>query len=252
MSGGPLIRLQQDILYHTVTGFLPFLKISRKMVLSRPNYYIWNMEKPIKVENLWQKLIMGDRDAFLHIYQEHYVGLMNYGSFYFKNRGTTNDAIVEMLLNLWDKRTTLPQVKNVRSYLISCLRFTILQNIKTEKWKDSKANSIINHLEGDQPSHEEQLTMLQSNDQLKRKLHKSFEKLSDRQKELLQLKFFENMGYEEIAASCNITKRTAYNIIHDAIKILRAELNDGQNNISMYDVTLLVTGFLSVWEIIKH
>ena len=172
--------------------------------------------------------------------------------FYFKDRGATNDAIVEMLLNLWDKRAALPQVQNIRSYLISCLRFTILQNIKTEKWKNSKVDSIINHVEGDQPSYEDQLTMLQSNDQLKKKLHKSFDKLSDRQKELLQLRFFENMGYEEIATSCNITKRTAYNIIHDAIKILRAELNDGQNNISMYDVTLLVTWLFGVWEIIKH
>lgn len=210
------------------------------------------MEKPVQVENLWQKLTSGDRDAFLYIYQEHYVGLMNYGSFYFKDRGATNDAIVEMLLNLWDKRSALPQVKNIRSYLISCLRFTILQNIKTQKWKDSKTVSILNHAEEDQPSYEDQLTKLQSNDHLKRKLHKSFDKLSDRQKELLQLKFFENIGYDEIAERCNITKRTAYNIIHDAINILRTELNDGENNISMYDVTLLITGFFSVWELIKH
>ena len=38
------------------------------------------------------------------------------------------------------------------------------------------------------------------------------------------MKFFEDIDYNEIARSCNITRRTAYNIIHDSLKILKAEL----------------------------
>jgi hypothetical protein len=45
--------------------------------------------------------------------------------------------------------------------------------------------------------------------------------LTDREKELLQLKFCGDLDYDEISARCGITKRTAYNIIYASLKTLR-------------------------------
>jgi DNA-directed RNA polymerase specialized sigma24 family protein len=47
---------------------------------------------------------------------------------------------------------------------------------------------------------------------------------------LLRLKFFEDLDYEEIACQCGITKRTAYNIIHSALRTLKAGVAVSPNN----------------------
>ena len=71
-------------------------------------------------------------------------------------------------------------------------------------------------------SYEEYLVKLQHNKELKDRLEKALGQLTQREKELMRLKFFEDLDYDEIAARCNITKRTAYNIIHAALKTLKA------------------------------
>jgi RNA polymerase sigma-70 factor (ECF subfamily) len=88
---------------------------------------------------------------------------------------------------------------------------------------------------------------LQTNEGLKKKLNKAFAKLTPRQKQLLQMKFFDDVDYDEIANVCNITRRTAYNIIHDSLKILRAELYKiEKDHIEINSSTLLMIA-LFLW-----
>ncbi|HRN56947.1 MAG TPA: sigma-70 family RNA polymerase sigma factor, partial [Agriterribacter sp.] len=67
----------------------------------------------------------------------------------------------------------------------------------------------------------EYIVELQHNKEMKEKLMNAVAQLTQREKELLKLKFFEDLDYDEIAARCKITKRTAYNIIHQSLKSLR-------------------------------
>lgn len=175
-------------------------------------------------EDAWELLRNGDENALLVLYNQHYLGLINFGIKITGDRAFANDCITQLLIELWDKRNQLPVVQNVRSYLLTSLKNKIYFEIKAKQTRESKLSTMQAFENGEELPYEELLIRLQTNEVLKKKLNKAFTKLTIRQKQLLRMKFFDDVDYDEIALLCNITKRTAYNIIHDSLKVLRAEL----------------------------
>jgi RNA polymerase sigma-70 factor (ECF subfamily) len=195
----------------------------------------------ITTEDAWVLLRNGDENALLALYNHHYLGLINFGIKITGDRAFANDCITQLLIELWDKRANLPISKNVRSYLLTSLKHKIFFEIKAKQIRDSKLNTLQAFQNGEELPYEELLIQLQTNEGLKKKLNKAFAKLTTRQKQLLKMKFFEDIDYDEIASLCNITRRTAYNIIHDSLKILRAELYEiEKDHIEINSSTLLM------------
>jgi RNA polymerase sigma factor (sigma-70 family) len=171
----------------------------------------------------WKQLQSGNQQALLALYDRHYIGLLNYGIKLTGNRELTRDCITQILLRLWDSRQKLPPVENVRSYLMTCLRRELISELKGETNRVTRNIKVQRSLGESELPYEEYLIQSQTNEALRERLVKAFEKLTEREKELLCLRFFEDLDYDEIAAQCSITKRTAYNIIHTAIKTLKAD-----------------------------
>lgn len=175
-----------------------------------------------KTCHTWIQLQNGHQHALLELYNQHYVGLMNYGIKLTGQRELTSGCITQILLRLWDNRAKLPVVENVRSYLLTCLRRELMAEIKMESNR-MRSNKLFQHTAPqEESSYEEYLVQLQHSKELKDRLTKALDQLTQREKELMELKFFEDLDYDEIAARCNITKRTAYNIIYAALKTLKA------------------------------
>ena len=188
---------------------------------------------------IWARLLQGDPEALVALYNSYYLGLVNYGLKITGDRDLTNDCITQVLLRLWDKRATLPSVRNPRSYLLSCLRNELYTELKSENTRLARTRAIQRHFGDAEPSYEEFLIEGQANKALREHLEKAFKKLTTREKELLRLKFFEDLTYAEIAMRCHITKRTAYNIIHTALKTLKAGLVIKPDNDWVRDTTFL-------------
>ncbi|GAA0551176.1 RNA polymerase sigma factor [Chitinophaga japonensis] len=173
----------------------------------------------------WWALKSGGEEALLKLYNEHYIGLVNYGTQLVHDRELAVECFTELLIDLWDKRDRLPMVENVRSYLLSCMRRAILHKIKSAQRRQEKEQQL-SHMEATyEASYEERLQAVQMDEARKRRLLDSFEKLTPRQQELLKLRYFDNLSYEAIAEKCNISIRTTYNIIHNALKSLRQDLD---------------------------
>ncbi len=171
---------------------------------------------------IWNQLRSGDLQALLGLYKEYYITLINFGIKMTGNRELTNDCISQVLIKLWNKHQQLPEVENIRSYLISCLRNELLIELKNANKIKSGDNSLKYAITEQEISYEEYLIQTQTNLDIKNNLSRAFSHLSKREKQLLQMKFFEDLSYDEIALQCNITKRTAYNIIHEALKTVKA------------------------------
>lgn len=169
----------------------------------------------------WNKLLKGDSTALEDLYNEHYICLLNYGMKFCGERELTKDCVFQLFLKLWDGREKLPTLQNVRAYLITCVHNDLLQTIK--KNNTQAANKIYTDSES---SYEDYIIEVQHNNELKNKLMSAFQKLTEREKELLRLRFFEDLDYDEISSRCCITKRTAYNIIYGALKSLKQSLTE--------------------------
>ena len=131
------------------------------------------------------------------------------------------DCVNQIFLNLWDKRSRLPVVDNVKSYLMTTLRRCILDQLAYLDKMDVVFNKLGAEEEWSELSYEEIIVNMQQDQEMKEKLHKAIKQLTPRQIELIQLKFFEGLSYEQIAEQTNQTVKTAYNTIYDAIKMLR-------------------------------
>lgn len=172
----------------------------------------------------WEKFLNGDETALVELYQQHRSALINYGLLLADDRELVSDCLMDMLVDFWKKRATLPGVENVRSYLRTSFRRAVFHQLQNDKKREARHAESQQMEDEFQLSYEDYLVSIQSDQGLKKRLVKAMAKLTDRQIELVRLKFFEDLDYEEISAQCGITKRTAYNIIHDALKILKAEL----------------------------
>jgi RNA polymerase sigma-70 factor (ECF subfamily) len=199
-------------------------------------------------DETWAKLRAGDRDALLSLYNYHYIGLINYGLKLTGDKDLTRDCITQILLRLWDKRRQLPAVENPRSYLLTCLKHELFAERKAETARAVLSGRLQRIAERSEPSYEEYIVQLQTNKALAEKLAKALNSLSKREKELLGLKFFDNLDYEEIASRCSITKRTAYNIIHSALKTLKSLFAVSPKNGVVVDPTLLILACLYFFQ----
>jgi RNA polymerase sigma factor (sigma-70 family) len=206
-----------------------------------------NMSTNAGHSDVWTQLKQGNQQALLDLYNAHYIGLLNYGCKLTGNRELTNDCITQVLLRLWDCRERLPSVGNIRSYLLTCLRRELMSELKKSVRAEKYHRSLQNGMHATDLPYEEYIIELQTNAAWKEKLGHAFGKLTDREKELLRLRFFEDMSYDEMAEQCNITKRTAYNIIHAAIKTLKVELTGNRpadSRVSFNPALLMLFFFL--------
>jgi len=204
-----------------------------------------------RLEQTWHQFIEGSHDALNDLYKQHYLGLINYGIKLTGDRQYANDCIIEMLLGLWEKRSRLPKVDNVRSYLMSCLRTIIFQKFRSEKLRETKETFAHSLIVQEELPYEEYITSLQTDTIIKARLQQSLNKLTDRQKELLQYRFFENMDYDEIALKCGISKRTAYNIVYDALQKLKADLSKEGNSDYLYSLLLFFINFIAIDQLCR-
>lgn len=171
--------------------------------------------------NYWDQMRAGDKTALFELYNELYFHLIRFGLKINPDDELVKDCVNQVFLNLWDKRARLPEVENVKAYLMTMLRRTILDQLLYVNRTNNALNRMIAEEDGNELSYEEIMIRLQQDDDLKLKLKLAIAKLTPRQMELIQLKFFEGLSYEQIAVRNAQTVKTAYNTIYDAIKMLR-------------------------------
>lgn len=176
---------------------------------------------------IWNKLCAGQKDSLKWIYDRYARDLLHYGCKLCRNRTVAEDALQEIFIQCWERRSTLPEVHNVKSYLYTAIRRRIYRKMAYEpQWEsldgdESKKGedqialetgfSIIGFERDDSPGQKKLMT----------KVRKMIAQLSDRQREIVYLKFIEGMDYEEIAQIMGISYQSSRNLLSKALKNLR-------------------------------
>lgn len=171
--------------------------------------------------NYWEQMRLGDKQALFELYNKMYFHLIRFGLKINADDELVKDCVNQIFLNIWDKRERLQPVQNVKSYLMTSLRRCMLDQLSYQ----DKTNTALNRMGAEEDwnelSYEEIIIKVQQDEELREKLQAAIKQLTPRQLELIQLKFFEGLSYEQIAEKTSQTIKTAYNTIYDAIKTLR-------------------------------
>jgi RNA polymerase sigma factor (sigma-70 family) len=195
-------------------------------------------------DNLWLGLKQGDKEMFLALYKKYYHTLLFIGLKEMKDAQLVKDTIQQLFLYLWEKRETIQVANNVKSYLVT----SFLRKLTADWKKSGKVSNLQvvwnNYSEDTQPTPEEKLIIKDEQHHLFKLLMNHINELPNRQRELIVLKFYEGLTYEEIVHQTGLSHRTVYNKIHEALKKLKLDIVKSQHAKSatlMLFITALTT-----------
>lgn len=183
------------------------------------------MDNQLAYSLLWERICTGDRNAFFDLYKALYYRMVDFGIRVCGNADLSGQATDHVFTTIWEKRENLARVENVEAYLRTFLKRKLLRLLEKEKKIHDALFKAGDEGEWMEMSYEEFIVKVQSDEIVQYQLKKALEKLTFRQKQLIHLKFFEGLSYEQISEQTNQSIKTAYNTIYDALKFLRKELN---------------------------
>lgn len=174
--------------------------------------------------DLWQRFQSGDRDALSTIYRSHVDYLYSYGMHFCLDSEMVKDCLQDLFRDLWLEREHLAStVQNVRYYLLSSLRRRLLRNLQ----KDRKRRNVLQDDFFDFeliPSHESNLIADETYAEKKLQLQQGIALLTRRQREVIYLRFYQNLSYAEIASLMAMKIDSIYNLISKAISLLKSSV----------------------------
>ncbi len=190
---------------------------------------------------LWQSIREGDRVALETLYKRHYAALFRYGIKLNPNKEQVQDCLQDLFFNIWLKKDSLKEVTSVRFYLMKWLKREIIRML-TGKNSSQKIVSIDS--DGEELGIEVELgDFLEKQDfdtQRAILIKRALADLTKKEREVVYLRFFMGLGYEEISLIMNVNYQVVMNYMHRAMKALRE--NEIINNLA--GVFLVCLSFL--------
>lgn len=180
---------------------------------------------PDEAQKLWNDYQSGDMYALANIMQGYYSDLFHWGLRLHGEREFVKDCIQDMFVNLWKSQqsagaVSTGTVSNVRSYLLVALKTRILRELSkkhvTHQSMLSDEYSFSVEFSSDLRLIDEEHEVYQV-----RKLEGVLNSLSGRQKELIYLRFYQSLSFEQIAEVMNLSRQSVYNLLQKSLGSLR-------------------------------
>lgn len=169
---------------------------------------------------LWKGFKSGDKAALNTLFRKYYPLLHNYGRKLTQNTELTEDCLQDFFLYLYEHRRNLKDVDTIKPYLFKAFRNRLFKYLKTN------ANLLsLDALEKNSLSIQfsaEELMIQQENAQLQSaQMLPLLNQLTNKQKELIYLKYYNNLSITDIAEVVGISYQGVLNGLGKTMKKLR-------------------------------
>ncbi len=171
---------------------------------------------------LWNSFKKGDWEAYTNLYHAYYRLLNNYGHKFTKDVNLIEDAVHDLFVTLWTTRSNLGNPSSVKNYLYKSIRNILFRKIKS-------ASRFFNLQEDDESipfvaSYDHQLISNEDEKKLQQTVCEALNKLPARQQEIVFLRFYEGLSYEEIADIMGIQLSSTYKLLYKSLENLQQSL----------------------------
>ncbi|MFT6867070.1 MAG: RNA polymerase sigma factor (sigma-70 family) [Cyclobacteriaceae bacterium] len=170
---------------------------------------------------IWSALRNHDADALSFFFKKYYSLLFNYGLKISRNEQLIEDAIQDTFFKFWRKKESLAGATNPKAYILKSFRNMLLDRVGSDKKKDRIDPFAFIH---ETESIQDRIMENEEASELRKKMDQSLDRLPPRQREIIYLKFYRNMEYQEIADVLGINYQSVRNSVHASIKVLRQSL----------------------------
>jgi RNA polymerase sigma factor (sigma-70 family) len=186
---------------------------------------------------LWQRIREGDESALETLYKRHFLVLSRYGLKLAKDKELTQDCVQEVFFQLWVRRDKLKSVQSVRFYLMKWLKREIVR-----KLNDKHSGNNVISLEGELGDFglvvDDMVEKKEVQGQKAAQIRIALNSLTNREREVIYMRFFLELTYEEICLELNLSYQVVMNYMHRALKSLRT------NNLIQNILRSVLVGYL--------
>src|SRR3989337_3318569 len=171
---------------------------------------------------LWNAFKRGDWEAYTSLYHAYYRLLNNYGYKFTKDVNLIEDAIHDLFVTLWANRDNLGNPPSVKNYLYKSIRNILFRKIKAEsRFFDLQEDNESIPFE---VSYDHQMILNEEEKSLQQTIKGVLHKLPARQQEIIYLRFYDGLSYEEIADIMCINVSSTYKLLYKALENLQQSL----------------------------
>jgi RNA polymerase sigma factor (sigma-70 family) len=176
-----------------------------------------NPDHSLKSDNeLWKMLSEDNMEAFSVLYQRHIKYLYNYGLRLTHDRNLIKDSLQELFTEFWQKRASLTEVNHVKVYLTKSLRYKLLRTItQIQNNQFLRLDDLLKEI---------QIPDLLDNgieSEHRKRLKDKLKNLPERQREVIYLRYYQNLDIQQISEVININYQSVSNLLHRALSNLR-------------------------------
>jgi RNA polymerase sigma factor (sigma-70 family) len=179
------------------------------------------LENQVQDIELWESFKNGDRESFRLLFRKYYPSLYLYGHKITQEKDLLEDCIQDLFAELWQSPSKT-SVQSVKAYLFKALQYKLIKSLQ-------KRSKLL--LSGEDPeqtgfevSHDNLLILREDQKENGVKVKTAMGQLSKRQQEIVYLRFFQNLSYEEISDVMAINYQVARNLLYQSIKALRKNM----------------------------
>jgi RNA polymerase sigma factor (sigma-70 family) len=173
-----------------------------------------------ELHDLWQRLRQGDVQAFAALMTSQYNAMYKYAVKFSPESDIIRDGIQDLFLDLWEKRATLSDPKSIKPYLFLALRNKILKTIVHQNRIVNLDNILFDFKDPDFNIEQKHIADQTDTDKSCR-LQKLMTQLTDRQREILYLRFNQNLNNEAIADIMGVNKQSVANLLYRTLVELK-------------------------------
>ena len=161
--------------------------------------------------------------------------LFSFGNIYTKDQDFIKDCIHDLFFDLYKYRKNLSDNDHIRNYLFKSLKRKI-QSPTAGKLKLVYTQSIQE--ESEQNSSGTEAEELEYQEENIENIRKAIHKLSERQQEVLNLRFQIGLPYTEIARILDISVESVRTLVYRSVKTIREELKLSNNALILFSMQI--------------
>lgn len=177
----------------------------------------------------WKQFKAGDQEALGKIFYNYFHELYFYGVKILPVADLVKDVIQEMFVRLWDRRESIGEVVNVKPYLLVTLRNELIRAAKENRFAEMeislKSEPFILAVD-------DFMIREESSKELNQRLVNSLNQLSDRQREVILLRFYHNLEFEELAEVMEMKVQSVRNLLFRSLEKIRKDFKKTDFHIS--------------------
>lgn len=170
-----------------------------------------------------------EREALRSLYVRFYDQLLCYGCSIEKDEGLVHDEIQELFIWILQHPEKVQSITHIRTYLYKCLRRNIRSTLSRRRETHIHAHKYIFSTDTQENQASESTISWVEAESTRNKfmlLKQQIDDLPSHQKEVIYLRFYENLTNDEIAEIFHVSNQVVRNAIHRAMKNLRLKLSE--------------------------